>query len=416
MEILIVGAGAAGLMAAAYIAESDTEAEVCIVEKNAVLGRKVIISGGGRCNVTTADNEMPSLMSSYPRGSRWLRFCMHEVTPSDVYEWFENHGIPLKTEGKKIFPQSNKGTDITEMFQRLFEDKNVDVLLKTSVVKVEKEGDAFKVSFEDGESRYCDKLILTTGGHAYRHTGSTGDGYAFAQSLGHSIKPLAATLTSFSASEPWISDLAGVSIENAKLRLVGREKSEFSGPFLFTHKGVSGPGIFALSSLSAFEECTDEHPLKLFIDFVPSMDYQALSEKIFKKIEQNPKQSLLRILKDFLPKSILTVIFRNLSLDGSKIVSEVAKKDLNRCIEALKNFEMTLNERTPGSEIVTAGGVDLKEVDQKTMESKICPGLFFGGELLDVDGFTGGYNLQIAWATGRLAGLSALGAATQKNA
>ncbi len=413
MKILIIGAGAAGMMAAATIAESDSTAEVCLIDKNAELGRKVILSGGGRCNLTTADSEIGSLVAAYPRGGRWLKFCMHEFSPSDVCEWFEEHGIPLKTEGRKIFPISNKGTDITSMFQRFFADKGVEVLMKTAVTGIKKVGDGFLVKYKHGE-QFCDKLMLATGGHAYRNTGSTGDGYTFAQSLGHSITPLAATLTSFSAAESWISDLAGVSVQNAKFKLVGREKHEFSGPFLFTHKGVSGPGIFALSSLSAFEQCSAENPLSLFIDFVPDSTYQDLAEEIFGKIENSPQKALLKILNEYLPKSLLSVIFDQLGIDGSKKASEIAKKDLNRLVESLKNFEITLIERTPGSEIVTAGGVDLKEVDQKTMESKICPGLYFGGELLDVDGFTGGYNLQNAWATGRLAGLSVLDADVEK--
>ncbi len=408
MKIIIIGAGAAGMMAAATIAESNSAARVSIVEKNTILGRKVIISGGGRCNLTTADNDMSSLMKAYPRGLKWLKFCMHEFSPSDVYEWFEEHGIPLKTEGVKIFPQSNNGKDVTEMFDRIFKTKKVDVFLKTSVSKVKKKGDGFRVSFENGKFEDCDKLIITTGGSAYRHTGSTGDGYTFAEALGHSIKPLAATLSSFGSSEKWVSDLSGVSVQNAKFKLVGKEKHEIGGAFLFTHKGVSGPGIFALSSLAAFEELSKANPLKLYIDFVPDLSYEVLTSQLNKKIAQSPQKAFLRVVNDYLPKSLLAVIFKRINADSSKVASEFPKKDLTRFIEALKNFEMTLNERNPGSEIVTAGGVDLKEVDQKTMESKICPGLYFGGELLDIDGFTGGYNLQSAWATGRLAGLSAL--------
>jgi predicted Rossmann fold flavoprotein len=409
MKILIIGGGAAGMMAAATIVESGVEAEVCLVDKNAELGRKVVISGGGRCNLTTTEGEMSSLLKAYPRGGRWLKFCMHEFPPGDVCEWFEEHGIPVKAEGKKIYPVSNKGTYVTSMFQRLFAEKGVEVLMNTAVTGIEKAGGGFSVKFKDGE-RFCDKLIIATGGHAYRSTGSTGDGYTFAQSLGHTITPLAATLTSFSAAEEWISDLAGVSVQNAKFKLVGKEKHERSGPFLFTHKGVTGPGIFALSSLSAFEECSEENPLKLLIDFVPDLEYQILLDEIM----NSPKLTLAKALRGYLPKSLLSIILKSLGVDGYRVVSEVAKKDLNRLIEALKNFEITLIERTAGSEIVTAGGVDLKEVDQKTMESKICPGLYLCGELLDVDGFTGGYNLQNAWATGRLAGLSVLASGAEK--
>lgn len=408
MKIIIIGAGAAGMMAAATIAENGS-ADVSIIEKNTVLGRKVVISGGGRCNLTTADNDVSSLGKAYPRGGKWLKFAMHEFGPSDVCKWFEEHGIPLKTEGLKIFPKSNKGTDVTELFDRLFRKMGVEVFYKTSVSKVSKVKDGFKVSFEDGRVESCNKLIITTGGSAYRHTGSTGDGYAFAEELGHTIKPLAATLSSFASPEKWVCDLAGVSIKNARFKLIGEKKHEISGAFLFTHKGVSGPGIFALSSLAAFEEISKAHPVKLFTDFAPDLSYDDLTSQLNNKIAQAPQKTFLRIVNDYMPKSLLAVVFMRTGIDGGKVSSETPKKDISRFVEAVKNFEMTLNERTPGSEIVTAGGVDLKEVDQKTMESKICPGLYFAGELLDIDGFTGGYNLQSAWATGRLAGLSAAG-------
>ena len=435
MKILIIGGGAAGIMAAATIIENAPETEVLVVDKNDEIGSKVIISGGGRCNLTTAENDIGILMKAYPRGSRWLRFSMHEFSPEKVCEWFEGHGIPLKTEGAKVYPRSNKGTEVTGMFQKLFKANNVEVLLDTSVMAIEKGadttigpsdsdrsmnegsdgfgdggGNGFEVSLSDGSVQHCDKVILTTGGQAYRQTGSTGDGYAFAQSLGHNITPLAATLTSFSTAKDGLPNLAGVTHEKAKFRLVGKKEYEISGSFLFTHKGVTGPAIFALSSLAAFEECSKETPLKLFVDFVPDSDYQSLAGEISQRIKENPNKTFLKTINEYLPKSILAVIFLRLKMDGSKKALEVSKKDVNRCVEALKNFEITLVERTPGAEIVTAGGIDLNEVDQKTMESKICPGLYFGGELLDVDGFTGGYNLQIAWATGRVAGLNALGA------
>jgi len=395
------------MMAAATIVENDPQADVCLVEKNSMLGCKVLLSGGGRCNLTTTDDDIPLLMKSYPRGERWLRFAMHEFSPANVYEWFEKHRIPLKAEGKKIYPISDKGKDVTKMFQRIFTKNKVDVLLKTEVTSVQRNGDEFQVHFSNGDSRICDKLILTTGGSAYSQTGSTGDGYAFAKAFGHIVSPLAATLTSFFADEAWVSKLSGVSIEKAKLKIIGKNNHEVTGSLLFTHKGVSGPGIFAISSLSAFEECSEEHPLPLSVDFVPDFNPQALAEEISRKVKENPKKTFTNILNNYAPKSLLTIILEKLNLDGSKITSEVSKKDINKAIEALKNTKITLNARTPGAEIVTAGGVNLKEVDTKTMESKLQPGLYFGGELMDVDGFTGGYNLQIAWATGRLAGKSA---------
>ena len=391
---------------------SASSAEVILVEKNAVLGRKVLISGGGRCNVTTKTSDVRELMKCYPRGHRWLRFAMHEFGPEKVYQWFEDHGVPLKAEALKVYPQSNKGTDVTGVFERIFADRGVQVLLRTAVTDVSKDAESFTVDLADGQSFEVDKLIITTGGHAYRYTGSTGDGYAFAQKLGHTITPLMATLTSFFTEEEWVSDLAGVSFENVKFKLSGEGKYEFSGPFLFTHKGVSGPAIFALSAMSAFEKCTQLNPLRLVIDFLPDLNHEQLQQEINQRISAHPQAMIAKNFLGYVPKSLLALIFRLVGLDPEKKSLEVAKKDLNKCIDRLKNFEIHLVERTPGAEIVTAGGVDLSEIDDKTMESKLCPGLYFAGEIMDVDGFTGGYNLQIAWATGRLAGEHAAGGKT----
>lgn len=407
MKIVIVGAGAAGMMAAVRAAEFN--AEVILVEKNAVLGRKVLISGGGRCNVTTTTSDVKELMKCYPRGSRWLRFAMHEFGPERVYNWFEDRGVPLKVEGAKVYPQSNKGTDVTEVFQKIFEENGVELILRTATSAVSKKGDKFVVTMADGGQVEADRLILTTGGHAYSHTGSTGDGYSFARDLGHTITPLEATLTSFFTEEEWVEQLSGVSFENVKFKLVGEGKYEFSGPFLFTHKGVSGPAIFALSAMSAFEKCTKENPLRLFVDFVPSLNHEQLQNEIRDKIQEHPQAMISKNLLGYVPKSLLALILKLLNIDAEKKSVELAKKDLNKLVEALKNFQLNLIGRTPGAEIVTAGGVDLSEIEDKTMESKICPGLYFAGEIMDVDGFTGGYNLQIAWATGRLAGESAAG-------
>ncbi len=407
MKILIIGAGAAGMMAAARAIELG--ADVVLVEKNAILGRKVLLSGGGRCNLTTTVSDVKELMRSYPRGSRWLRFAMYEFGPERVYSWFEEKGVPLKVEGSKVYPKSNKGKDITAIFDKIFAKEKFDLFLKTAVTDVKKEKGKFIVNLSDGKVIESDKLIITTGGHAYRCTGSTGDGYDFAQKLGHSITSLKATLTSFLTAEKWVKDLAGVSFEKVKFKLVGERGYEFSGPFLFTHKGVSGPAIFALSAMSAFENCDEKTPLKLFIDFVPSINREELQKQIKNKMEENPQVVVLKNLRKYVSKSLLSLIFQLLQIDGNKKSAEFGKKDLNKFVESLKNFELNLVERTPGSEIVTAGGVDLSEIDNKTMESKICPALYFAGEIMDVDGFTGGYNLQIAWATGRLAGESAAG-------
>ena len=384
------------MMAAATIAEKNTKAEVVLIEKNTRLGRKVVISGGGRCNLTTSTKDIKELLKNYPRGAKWLRFGMHEFGPAETRKWFEKHGIPLKTESKRVFPKSNKGIDVVYAFTTIFTEKNVQVLYNKTVEEIEKAGDKFVITLPENQIIEVDKVIITAGGMAYSETGSTGDGYYFAKSLGHKVTPLAPSLTSFISNEKWIKHLAGVSIPHSKLKISGEKKHEFEGPFLFTHKGITGPAIFALSALSAHEKT----PMALFIDLVPEKDYDALKNEI----EKSSKQSLSKTIANYVPKSLAQSLLQNLNLDPKKIISETGKKDLNRLTESLKNLQITLESRTPGNEMVTAGGVDLKEVDEKTMQSKICPGLYFAGEILDTDGFTGGYNLQNAWATGKVAG------------
>ena len=384
------------MMAAATITEKNSEDEVILIEKNTRLGRKVVISGGGRCNLTTSTSDIKELLENYPRGAKWLKFAMHEFGPKETYEWFEKNGIPLKTEKKRVFPKSNKGIDLVYAFTKIFTEKNVQVKYNKAVEEIEKEGDKFVLTFPENQIIEVDKVIITAGGIAYSETGSTGDGYYFAKSLGHTVTQLSPSLTSFISDKEWIKDLAGVSIPHAKLKISGEEKYEFEGPFLFTHTGITGPAIFALSALSAHEKT----PLQLLIDLVPEKDYNTLKDEV----EKSQKKSIEKTMAAYIPKSLANLLLQKLNLDSKKIISETSKKDLNRITETLKNLKITLTSRTPGNEMVTAGGVDLKEVDEKTMESKICPGLYFAGEILDVDGFTGGYNLQNAWATGKVAG------------
>lgn len=399
MKITIIGGGAAGMMAAAWACKTSPLVRVTILERNEKLGRKVVMTGGGRCNLTTAITDIRELMKNYPRGEQWLKFAMYEFGPKECFEYFESNGVPLKIEGRRVFPESEKGEDIIEMFNEIFIKNKVEILYKKVVQEVQKEGGLFVVKADDGDLIKSDKLIITTGGNAYTKTGSRGDGYTFAKSLGHTITPLAPTLTSLNSNEIFIKSLAGVSIENAKLKMVveGGGEYEFTGPFLFTHTGITGPAVFAVSAFSAYESL--EKGAKLYVDFAPHLNREQLREEM----EENPIEFFVRAVSKYVPRSIAEVF----GADLQKRVNEVGKKEILRIIELLKAFPLSVKERTPGKEIVTAGGVSLKEVDKKTMESLITPGLYFAGELLDVDGLTGGYNLQIAWATGKLAGENA---------
>ncbi|MFC1656287.1 NAD(P)/FAD-dependent oxidoreductase [Patescibacteria group bacterium] len=368
MKIAIIGGGAAGMMAAASSIEANPSNQITIYDKNAKLGRKLVATGGGRCNITTAITDINELLKNYPRGSRWLKFAMHEFGPKQTFEWFENHGIKLKTEGLRVFPASENGEDVVSMFLKIIKNAGATIKYGTEIKNL-KELDA-------------DKIIITTGG-------KDGNGCKLAESAGHKITPLAPTLTSFTAQLP---KLSGVTIENAKLKLFGHE---FEGPFLFTHKGLTGPAVFAISAFTAYENL--EKGAQLSVDFVPNLNEEQLKDII----QKNPKQKLTKIFQSYIPKSLAKILAPDTN------VNELSKKEIFNKIQHLKNHKFHITGRTPGREIVTAGGVDLNEVDSQTMQSKIDPKLYFAGEVLDVDGLTGGFNLQNAWVTGRLAGMSA---------
>ena len=408
MKVAIIGGGAAGLMTAATLLETHPETDVFLIEKNDGLGKKVIISGGGRCNVTTGITDIRTVLTRYPRGNKFLSSAMYAFPPEKVFTWFEDHGVPLKVEEDlRVFPQSNDGKDVVGVFERLFETSSVQVWLKANAIRVEKHGEQFQIFFKDtAEPLVVDRLVLTTGGQAYRHTGSTGDGYAFAQTLGHTITPLAASLNAFFTLEKWTAEISGLSFEKAKITAKREKSYSWTGPFLFTHKGVSGPAVFAVSGLVAFELYDQAHPLEISIDLFPDDSPEELLRALGERIAQTPKKNLPNGLTGFVPKSLIEILCHELSFSLEKRAAEFSKKELLQVVGWLKNIKLHVVARGAGDEFVTAGGVDLKEVDPSTMESKLCPGLFFAGEILDVDGFTGGFNLQASWATGRLVGRS----------
>jgi predicted Rossmann fold flavoprotein len=398
----IIGAGAAGMMCAATLLETDPQAQVILFEKNPGLGRKVLISGGGRCNVTTGIQDLSEVLKAYPRGQRFLRTAFYNFPPQAVMAWFERNGVPLKTEAdRRVFPQSDNGHDVVGVFQKKLHENQLKT--NTTVKAVRKEGSQFTITTEDESVFTVDHLVLATGGQAYRHTGSTGDGYSFAESLGHSITDLLPSLNSFITQESWPKDLAGVSFQDVILKTKQPEKHEHRGPMLFTHKGISGPAVFALSSLVAPIPYGKEEPLRITLDLLPDQTHTNLENHFQTARTEQSAKVLKNILSQLIPKSLASTLCQILKMDEQKPISELTKKDQHRLIEWLKNLPLHAIGRGAGDEFVTAGGIPLKEVNPKTMESKICPNLYLTGELLNVDGFTGGFNLQAAWATGRLA-------------
>ncbi len=405
-KIAIVGGGAAGMMAAATLLESHEPIEVHLFEKNKNLGAKVIISGGGRCNVTTGLNNKQQLLKQYSRGSDFLKAAQSKFTPQQVYSWFEDHGVPLKIEEDlRVFPKSNDGHDIVKVFENLFEQKNAHLHLLSGVKEINRQEDQFLLKTKQ-KSFLFDAVILTTGGNAYRHTGSTGDGYAFAKALGHTITPLGPSLNSFEIQENWPKELSGISLENAQLKW---GKISVHGPLLFTHFGISGPVTFSLSSQIAFEEVSKVNPLS--IQLIPEANklFEYWDKHFQDSIKTSPKKQIKTELQQFFPKRLSEALLKIAKVHANQQLQDLSK-DERKVLSHLLSGKLTLTliQRRPGDEFVTAGGVSTEEINPQTMESLITPNLYFGGELMDIDGVTGGYNLQASWATGRLAGKSLL--------
>ncbi|EKD76235.1 MAG: hypothetical protein ACD_43C00183G0003 [uncultured bacterium] len=411
MKIGIIGAGAAGLMAAATICEHAPDTQIFLIEKNRVLGRKVSISGGGRCNVTTGLRDVKQLLTHYPRGYKFLTTAMYQFGPEQVYDWFEEHGVPLKIEADlRVFPQSNNSVDIIKVFTEIFQSGEVQILMGETAQIIKRVNNSFIIELRSERTLNVDKLILTTGGQAHRYTGSTGDGYIFAETFGHSITPLAQSLNSFIAQEPWLNLLAGVSFAQVKLSVQNKPKYTFIGPLVFTHQGISGPAVFALSAQVAFEQYNRAQPLPVLIDFLPDQTSATITEELNTTISQQPKQLYKNTLHAWLPKSVIEILLNELQIPNSITNADVNKTWRQQTVAWLKQCKLLVVGCGGGDEFVTAGGVELTEINPRTMESKLCPGLFFAGEILNIDGYTGGFNLQAAWATGRLAGAHSLDA------
>ncbi len=406
--------------------EDGADCEVFLFEKNAYLGAKVLISGGGRCNLTTGISDVKELLKNYPRGAKFLMTAMFRFPPEKVMEWFEAHGVPLKIEkDNRVFPKSNDSKDVVGALEKEMKKLGVEVLFGAAVSEISRAGNKFEIAIRGGRKFAADAVILTTGGNAYRHTGSTGDGYAFAEALGHTITKLRPSLSSFIVGEKWVKDIAGISFEKAKLKLSlsgkksscaaaslpGTEKLfERTGSFSFTHRGITGPAVFALSSMTAHEGIFTQNPAKLTIDFFPDEKPAAFEKRLQALILKNAKKTLANFLDVLLPKSLCGAVIGLLEIPEKTITGNLTKQNRGAIAQILKTFPLTVTERNAGEEFVTAGGVDLTEVNTNTMESKICPGLYFAGEILDVDAFTGGFNLQASWATGALAGSEAAAA------
>lgn len=405
-KIGIIGGGPAGMMAAATLIESGVNCQITIFDKNDHLGAKVIISGGGRCNLTTGLRDVKKVLKKYTRGQGFLNAAISKFTPKLCYEWFEDHGVPLKIEKDlRVFPKSNNGNDVVGVFEKILNNQSVEIKIKTNVSKVEKAGEKYLVIFNRGEMEF-DYLVITSGGNAYRQTGSSGDGYAFAQDLGHSITQLGPSLNSFETKEKWVAKLSGLSFDDALLK-VSKPVIKVTGPFLFTHFGISGPVTFSLSSNLSYQNISEKKPIEVSITPKANLKFNDWDTILVKDIKNSPKKNLKTILTKYFPQRFVEVLIYISKVNSKNKASELSKENRQKITHLLSGgLKVNLVKRRQEDEFVTAGGVDTDEINKQTMESKISAKLFFAGEVMNIDGLTGGFNLHAAWATGKLAGNS----------
>lgn len=407
IKIAIIGGGPAGFMAAVVAAEnSSVPINIDIYEKNIPL-KTILATGNGRCNLSNEVYDYKELASNYPRGEKFLYSAFSRFGVRETLDWFRNHGIETYTqEDNRIFPKTDKASTIRDLLLRRAKALSVNIISGCSVEKIEKHCEKFVVYSGNSRKEY-DKIIIATGGSSKNLEGS---GYELAKKLGHYITELRPSLTALQTKENF-AELAGVSVKNAEVSAFFNNKliTKFKGDFVITHKGVSGPVIFKTSAYCCYLDYSKENPLLLKINFLPETERQVLEKELLDEFNSNPQKSLSNILKKYLPKSLTDVLLQQTKLDAEKKASQITKEDRKKILQVLTETELTVTSPEPDGEIVTAGGVCLKEINPKTMESKLVSGLYFCGEVMDIDGLTGGFNLQACWSTGFIAGLGVIG-------
>ncbi|MGN0168393.1 MAG: NAD(P)/FAD-dependent oxidoreductase [Acetatifactor sp.] len=402
-RVIVIGGGAAGMMAA--VAAADAGAAVVLLEKNEKLGKKLFITGKGRCNVTNGA-DMDTLFANVCTNPRFLYSAFYGFDNYAVMEFLEQAGCPLKTErGDRVFPVSDHSSDVIAAFQRELKKRGVEILLNTEVQSLNVEENCVKgVRLKNDKFMTGDRVIVCTGGASYPSTGSTGDGYRFAEETGHKVIKTYPSLVPFQVKEAWCGQLMGLSLKNVSVRLkcAGKEVYEGFGEMLFTHFGVSGPLILSASSYYVHGA-----EAELFIDLKPAMDMEQLDKRILRDFEENKNKQFKNSLGGLFPVKLIPVMVELSGINPDKKVNEITREERRRFLELIKKLPLTVTGTRDFAEaIITRGGVSVKEVNPSTMESKKVKGLYFAGEVLDVDALTGGFNLQIAWSTGHLAGES----------
>ena len=425
-NVIVIGAGAAGMMAA--IAAAQNGNQVTVLEKNEKAGKKIYITGKGRCNITNAC-DVEELFNNVVTNKKFLYSAFYGFSNDDVVAMLKEAGLETKVErGDRVFPVSDRAGDVISALVRIMKRLGVRIEYDTTVTELvishsdEVDGDMESsrtgktgkkkvqgiiagVKCSSGKIYKADAVIVATGGVSYPTTGSTGDGYEFARKAGHNVTALSPALVPFNVAEEDIKELQGLALKNSGVTIYDgkRKLYEDFGELLFTHFGVSGPTVLSASSYVAKK--IKEHPLKLVIDLKPGLDMEQLDLRVLRDFDEFTNKNFNNALDKLLPKSLIPVVIRRSGIDEYKKVHEISREERQRLVNTIKNLEFTLTGlRGYNEAIITQGGVSVKEIDPSTMESKLVKGLYFAGEVLDLDAVTGGFNLQIAWSTGHLAG------------
>ena len=413
MKVVVIGGGPAGMMAA--ISASEKGNEVFLLEKNKSLGKKLLITGKGRCNITSSLT-MDEFIKNTPGNGMFLYSAFNSFTNQDIIKFLKEQGLEVKEErGNRIFPVTDKAQDVLKCFEKKLKELKVKIFYESPVTEI----------LVNNENKVCgvktpkekinaDKVILATGGKSYPLTGSTGDGYKLAQKLGHTITPIKPSLVPLETYEQNLhKELQGLSLKNVKIKILDISKNkeiyEDFGEMLFTHFGVSGPIILSGSAhlvrYKNIDNLLKNKQIKLTIDLKPALTEEKLNERILRDFNEFKNKNFKNSLNKLLPQKLINTIIEYSKIDPEKQVNSITKQERKNLIQTLKNFEITIkNFRKIEDAIITSGGISIKEVNPKTMESKKVKGLYFAGEILDVDSYTGGFNLQIAYSTGYVAG------------
>jgi predicted Rossmann fold flavoprotein len=402
-KIIVIGGGPAGMMAAATAGKRGLD--VTLIEKNEKLGKKIYLTGKGRCNVTN-NADIEDLIANVPTNGKFLYSAFYTFTNQDLINLLNNLGLKLKIErGNRVFPESNKSSDVIRTLEKYVRSNNVKVL-RSEVSKIEVEkGRVIGVLLKDGSSLPCNSVIVATGGMSYPSTGSTGDGYRFARECGHTVTPLYPSLVPLETMEAWPKDAQGLSLRNIQITVFNnrnREVYKDFGEMVFTHYGVSGPVILSASSYMGKK---DPQNYKLKIDLKPALSEEQLDSRIQRDFTKYSRKILANGLDDLLPKKLIPVVIDLSRIPADKPINQISREERHTLVRLLKELTLTIKGYRPIKEaIITSGGVSVKEIDPGTMESKLVSGLYFAGEVIDVDAYTGGFNMQIAFSTGYLAG------------